>query len=184
MSDTHGAVAATAAVVHSRPRVVLVGPPGAGKSTIGRRLASALNLPLVDSDELIEQGEGKACGEVYAELGEGAFRELEIGYVARALATGGVVSLGGGAVLTDSTRELLERHTVIFLDISPEEGARRTSGDSNRPVLAAADPLEHYRNLVEARRPYYQEVADYRVRTDARTPQQVVGDILGFLDTL
>ena len=81
-------------------------------------------------------------------------------------------------------RELLERHTVIFLDISPEEGARRTSGDSNRPVLAAADPLEHYRNLVDTRRPFYQEVADYRVRTDARTPQQVVGDILGFLDTL
>ncbi len=98
--------------------------------------------------------------------------------------TGGVVSLGGGAVLTDSTRELLERHTVIFLDISPEEGARRTSGDSNRPVLASDNPLEHYRNLVEVRRPYYQEVADYRVRTDARTPQQVVGDILGFLDTL
>ena len=101
-----------APMVSSSPRVVLVGPPGAGKSTIGRRLASALNLPLVDSDTLMEQGEGKSCGEIYTELGEERFRELEAGYVARALATGGVVSLGGGAVLTESTRKLLQNHTV------------------------------------------------------------------------
>lgn len=167
-----------------RPRVVLVGPPGAGKSTIGRRLSHALSCELVDSDHLIEQAREKPCGEVFSELGEPDFRALEAEHVAVALRTSGVVSLGGGAVLMDTTRELLERHTVIFLDISPEEGARRTSGDSNRPVLTADDPLEHYRSLVEARRPYYLEVADYRVRTDARTPQQVVGDILGFLDTL
>lgn len=75
-------VTAAPALVHSAPRVVLVGMPGAGKSTIGRRIASALNLPIVDSDLLMEQGEGKACGELYSELGEDAFRELEVGYVA------------------------------------------------------------------------------------------------------
>ncbi|MCT1408742.1 MULTISPECIES: shikimate kinase [Corynebacterium] len=166
------------------PCVVLIGPPGAGKSTIGRRLSHALNCDLVDSDHLIEMAEGKPCGEVFSEKGEPAFRELEAEHVAEALQKGGVVSLGGGAVMTASTRELLERHTVVFLDISAEEGARRTADDRNRPVLAADNPVEHYRSIVETRRPFYLEVADFRVRTDTRSPQQVVGDILGFLETL
>lgn len=172
-----------ATMVNSSPRVVLVGPPGAGKSTIGRRLASALNLPLVDSDTLIEQGEGKPCGEVFAQLGEEEFRKLEAGYVARALATGGVVSLGGGAVLTDSTRTLLQRHTVVWIDVTPEEGIRRTANDTSRPVLNAANREEHYRNLLETREPFYREVADHRVRTDSRPPQRVVAEVLSFIDT-
>ncbi|MCT1411100.1 shikimate kinase [Corynebacterium sanguinis] len=184
MSDTHGAVAATAAVVHSRPRVVLVGPPGAGKSTIGRRLASALNLPLVDSDELIEQGEGKACGEVYLEHGEKNFRELEAGYVATALATGGVVSLGGGAVLNDATRTLLQAHTVVWIDVSAEEGIRRTANETTRPVLNAADPAQHYRDLLASREHLYREVSSHRVRTDERPPQRVVAEVLGIIDSL
>lgn len=171
-------------VCHTRPKVVLVGPPGAGKSTIARRLSRALSLPLVDSDQLIEKEAGKACGEVFSELGEEAFREVEARHVATALASGGVVSLGGGAVLTESTRRLLTQHDVVWVDVSVEEGVRRTSGDPNRPVLSAADPTEHYRNLLETRAPYYREVAGYRVRTDGRTPQQVVADVLGYLDSL
>lgn len=174
---------ATTQIVNSAPRVVLVGPPGAGKSTIGRRLSSALNLPLVDSDLLIEQGEGKDCGEIFAELGEERFREIEAGYVARALATGGVVSLGGGAVLTESTRQLLERHTVVWIDVTPEEGIRRTKGDTSRPVLQAEDPEAHYRELLRTREPYYREVADHRVRTDSRPPQRVVAEVLSFIDS-
>lgn len=170
-------------IVNSSPRVVLVGPPGAGKSTIGRRLASALNLPFVDSDMLIERGEGKPCGEVFSDLGEEAFRKLEAGYVASALASGGVVSLGGGAVLTESTRILLQRHTVVWIDVTPEEGIRRTANDTSRPVLNADDREEHYRNLLLTREPFYREVADHRVRTDSRPPQRVVAEILSFIDS-
>ena len=78
----------------ARPHVVLVGPPGAGKSTIGRRLSRALNVGLVDSDQLIEEAEGKSCGEVFSDLGEPKFREIEAEHVAFALQTDGVVSLG------------------------------------------------------------------------------------------
>ena len=175
-------VSASPAMVYSSPRVVLVGMPGAGKSTIGRRIASALNLPIVDSDVLIEQGEGKTCGEVYAELGEEAFRELEVGYVARALATGGVVSLGGGAVVTEEVRTLLQRHSVVWIDVTAEEGIRRTAEDASRPVLDGDDREQRYRDLMEQRGPLYSEVSSFRVRTDERPPQRVVAEILGFID--
>ncbi|SIP87124.1 Shikimate kinase [Corynebacterium afermentans subsp. afermentans] len=175
-------VAASPAMVYAAPRVVLVGMPGAGKSTIGRRIASALNLPIVDSDVLIEQGEGKACGEVYAQLGEEAFRELEVGYVARALATGGVVSLGGGAVVSKQVRTLLQRHTVVWIDVTAEEGIRRTAEDASRPVLDGDDRQQRYRDLMEQREPLYREVSSFRVRTDERPPQRVVAEILGFID--
>lgn len=170
-------------VVHGSPRVVLVGPPGAGKSTIGRRLARALNLPLVDSDDLIAKGEGKPTGEVYSELGEERFREVEAEYVARSLASGGVVSLGGGAVVTESTRTLLQAHTVVWIDVSVEEGVRRTSGNNSRPVLNAEDPVAHYRALLETREPLYREVAMHRVRTDSRPPQRLVAEILNLIES-
>lgn len=175
-------VTAAPALVHSAPRVVLVGMPGAGKTTIGRRIASALNLPIVDSDLLMEQGEGKACGELYSELGEDAFRELEVGYVARALATGGVVSLGGGAIVTEEVRTLLQRHTVVWIDVTAEEGIRRTAEDASRPVLDGEDREQRYRDLLEQRESFYREVSSFRVRTDERPPQRVVAEVLGFID--
>lgn len=186
-AGNHGDAAAFGApeepVVHGSPRVVLVGPPGAGKTTIGRRLARAMNLPLVDSDDLIAKGEGKPTGEVFSDLGEERFREVEADYVARSLASGGVVSLGGGAVLTESTRKLLQAHKVVWIDVSVEEGVRRTSGNDSRPILIADDPEAHYRALLESREPYYREVAMHRVRTDSRPPQRLVAEILALIDS-
>lgn len=165
------------------PRVVLIGPPGAGKTTIGRRLAHALNTSLVDTDDLIEEATGRTCGEAFTELGEEGFRKLEAVVVEEALGHCGVVSLGGGAVTTPSNRELLAEHSVVWVDMSVAEGVRRTLAENTRPVLAAADPEARYRQLLEERMPLYREVAGYRARTDGRTPRQVVADVLNYLET-
>ncbi|QMV85400.1 shikimate kinase [Corynebacterium hindlerae] len=161
--------------------LVLVGPPGAGKSTIGRRLARALNQEFTDTDELIAQQFGKTCGEVFAELGEPRFREIEEEVVAKAVRGGGVVSLGGGAVLSPRTRELLRDYEVVWLDVSVVEGLRRTQ-DNSRPVLQAEDPEARYREILTTREPLYREVASYRAKTSSTTPQKVVTEILTHLE--
>lgn len=166
------------------PHAVLVGPPGAGKSTIARRLARALDLPMTDTDEMIEKLYGKPCGEVFTQLGEQEFRAVETTQVQKALQEPGIISLGGGAVTTDAVRELLNDHTVIWLDVSAEEGTRRTQGNNSRPVLEAANPLARYEELLSQRKSLYSEVSDYRIRTDKRSPQQTVADILGVISDL
>lgn len=164
------------------PRVVLVGLPGSGKTTVAKRLANALHVPAVDTDHMLEQRFGKPCGDVFNALGEEEFRRAEAIAVAEALETDGIVSLGGGAVLTESTRVQLQRHRVVYLHISAGEGARRTAGDTTRPLLNVADPAARYAELLEQRAEFYEDVANLLVRSDGKEPQRVVTDILQFLD--
>lgn len=161
------------------PYAVLVGPPGAGKSTIGRRLAQALHMDLIDTDVAIERDTGRAIADIFAHDGEAAFRSIEERVVAEALAThDGVVSLGGGAVLSAATRALLSRHTVVYLEISVAEGLRRTGANTTRPLLAGPDPRAQYEKLMRERRSLYRSVATVRVRTDSRSPARVVGRLV------
>lgn len=164
------------------PRVVLVGPPGAGKSTIGRKLARELGVELYDTDAGIERETGRTIPEIFAEDGEPEFRRIEEQVVRRAiLAERGVVSLGGGAVLSNDTRALLRNRTVVYLEISVAEGLRRTGASTQRPLLNGADPGAKYRELMRKRRPLYREVATVRVRTDGRSPGRVVRMIMAKL---
>lgn len=168
--------------VASSPVCVFVGLPGSGKTTAGKRLSRALHLPFLDSDQVIEERYGKSCGEVFAELGEPAFRAMEEDVVADCLAThAGVLSLGGGAVLSPRTRLLLADVPVVFLDISAAEGIRRTIDTATRPVLAAADPAAHYRQLRRTRHPYYEEVANLTIQPEHRKPADVIDEICAYL---
>ncbi len=165
-----------------RPCVVLVGPPGAGKSTIGRKLARELGAELVDTDAMIEAEAGRTIAEIFTAEGEPEFRRIEEDIVRRAVqADDGIISLGGGAILSAATRELLRERTVVYLEISVAEGLRRTGAATHRPLLAGGDPSVKYRELMRIRRPLYREVASVRVRTDGRSPGRVVRNILARL---
>jgi|GEM_PF-37832 len=162
--------------------VVLVGPPGAGKSTIGRKLARELGAELIDTDAVIEAETGRTIPEIFTADGEPEFRRIEQDVVRRAvLAERGIVSLGGGAILSAATRELLRDRTVVYLEISVAEGLRRTGATTHRPLLAGTDPAAKYRELMRIRRSLYREVATVRVRTEGRSPGRVVRNILARL---
>ena len=164
------------------PRAILVGPPGAGKSTIGRRVANALGVELYDTDAAIEREQGRTIADIFASDGEAEFRRIEADVVRRAiLEQQGVVSLGGGAILSRATRQMLRGRQVIYLELSVAEGLRRTGGNKSRPLLAGPDPAAKYRELMRRRRPLYRQVATIRVRTDGRSPGRVVRQILAKL---
>ncbi|MBW0016896.1 MAG: shikimate kinase [Mycobacterium sp.] len=164
------------------PKAVLVGLPGSGKSTIGRRLAKALEVGLLDSDVLIEQQTGRAIADIFTTDGETEFRRIEEDVVRRALAEhDGVLSLGGGAVTSPGVRAALAGHTVIYLEIGAAEGVRRTGGNTVRPLLAGPDRAEKYRDLMAKRIPLYRRVSTMRVDTNRRNPGAVVRYIVSRL---
>ena len=164
------------------PRAVLVGLPGSGKSTIGRRLAKALGVDLLDTDVAIEQQTGRTIADIFATDGEQEFRRIEEAVVRAALAEhDGVLSLGGGAVTSPGVREALAGHTVIYLEINANEGVRRTGGNTVRPLLAGPDRAAKFRALMADRVPLYRRVATMRVDTNRRNPGAVVRYIVSRL---
>jgi shikimate kinase len=162
-------------------RVVLVGPPGSGKSTVGAALAELLGLPLHDTDSAIEAGQGRTISDIFIEDGEPAFRALERAEVARAVAEDdGVLALGGGAPVDPSTEALLVGQTVVFLDVGIADASKRVGFDQSRPLLAV-NPRASWVRLMNERRPVYERVATFRVDTAGRTPQDIAAEVAGLL---
>lgn len=141
--------------------VALVGLPGAGKSAVGRRLGQRLQLPFIDSDQVIEQRIGCSIRAYFEREGEAAFRDLEAQVIAElAAAADGVIATGGGSVLRPANRAQLRAHFhVIYLRSSPEDLYRRLRHDVKRPLLQVDDPLGRLRELHAARDPLYRETA-------------------------
>jgi shikimate kinase len=153
--------------------VVLVGPPGAGKSTVGKVLAARRGVAFRDTDADIEAEAGKSISEIFFDDGEPAFRELEREAVARALREhDGVLSLGGGAVLDAQTRAALVSPFVVFLSVGLPDAARRVGLSRDRPVLAL-NPRATLSTLLEERLPLYRQVADVEIATDGLSPDEV-----------
>jgi shikimate kinase len=160
------------------PILVLVGPPGAGKSTVGRLVAERLGVVFRDTDDDIESSTGKSIPEIFFDDGEAAFRALERVAVERALAEhSGVLSLGGGAVLDASTRERLKPHNVAFLSVGLTDATKRIGMSAARPVLAL-NPRAQLQQLLVERLPLYREVASIEIRTDGKTAEQVLEELL------
>jgi shikimate kinase len=163
--------------------VVLVGPMGAGKSTIGRALAEELGVDFHDTDNLIEQRTGASIAWIFDVEGEAGFRDRETAVI-RDLAgnRGAVVATGGGAVLREENRRLLAgMGTVVYLETSVKQQLSRTRRDRKRPLLRSGDREQVLADLLASRDPLYREIADLVVRTDGRGAKSVVREILEFL---
>jgi shikimate kinase len=162
-----------------RPRLILIGYRGCGKTTVGERLAERLGWEFVDTDRLVEQAAQQTIRQIFEQQGEAAFRTLESDALAQAVSRPRcVISVGGGALLSDDNRRRLrDAGTCVWLTASPDELARRTSDDpqsaATRPALTDADARAEVRALLAQREPLYRELAEHTIDTEGRTPEAV-----------
>jgi shikimate kinase len=160
--------------------IVLVGPPTAGKSSVGELLARALGVPFADTDALVAQAASKPVSDIFVDDGELVFRELERGAVARGLdavrAAGGVLALGSGAVLDPEVRQMLAGQVIVYLEAEFATVARRTGMDRPRVVIPG-NPRGRLRSMLEERRPVYADLATLTVATDDLAPEEVAADL-------
>ena len=162
-------------------RLIVIGPPGAGKSTVGRLVAERLGVPFVDTDDLVEARAGRTIPEIFVDDGEPAFRDLERAAVVDVLASAdGVVSLGGGAVMDPRTEADLSGQAVVFLDVGIADAARRVGFGQGRPLLGI-NPRAQWTRLMQDRRAVYERIADFVVDTAGRSAREVAEDVVAGL---
>ncbi len=161
------------------PPIILIGPPGAGKSSVGKALAKKLSLNFLDSDKVVEEKSGKSIPEIFITDGEPAFREMEKAVVIDLIENqDGVIALGGGSVMDlEVSKRLLPMANVVFLDVSISNAAPRVGFNRDRPLLLG-NPRQQWIALMEKRRSTYEALAKARVSTDNKKPVEVVEEIV------
>jgi shikimate kinase len=160
------------------PKAVVIGPPGSGKTTVGRLLAQRLGVAFRDTDHDVEAAAGKPIGEIFIDDGEEHFRALERSAVRDALAGhDGVLAVGGGAILDPATRADLDGLPVVYLEVGLSDAVKRVGLASARPLLVL-NPRSQFRKLMEERRPIYEGLAAIKVATDDRDPADIVDEIV------